>query len=150
MASGGSASQPGEPFEGMILTVIPAELEGARRLISDVASFTSTPVHVAGQAPVHFAALMPFPPDHEIASAIVDHLQKRGGSAPIADVASALVKQFRLTEADVARTIPHSSRPNGESAWRQRLRRVRHSLVKSGQLAAGSARGVWMLAVKNR
>lgn len=89
---------------------------------------------------------MAFPSDDEIRAALLDYVAKRGGSASVEEIASALAKKLKLNEVDLAQRIPHSRRDGGESAWKQRLRRVRHTLVKSGKLAADTQRGVWSLA----
>lgn len=88
---------------------------------------------------------MGFPADEAIAKALLDLLEKRGGSSKSHELAEALAKRLKLTEADLARRISHSSRRHGESAWKQRLRRVRHELVQNGKLARSAERGVWQL-----
>lgn len=92
-----------------------------------------------------FSGRMAFPVDEEIAKALLDLLEKRGGSAKSDELAEALAKRLKLTDADLNRRITHSCRPQGESAWKQRLRRVRYVLVQNGKLARSAERGVWQL-----
>lgn len=89
---------------------------------------------------------MALPEDDEIANGAVDFLAKRGGRGTSGEVAEALAKRFRLTEADLARRIEHSKRSGGESAWKQRLRRVKFTLVSEGKLTRSKERGIWQLA----
>jgi hypothetical protein len=89
---------------------------------------------------------MAFPTDEELAKNLLDLLARTGGSAKTDDIAEGLAKRLKLTDADLNQRIRHAGRPGGESAWRQRLRRVRHYLVKRGKLESGTARGVWVLA----
>lgn len=89
---------------------------------------------------------MAFPPDDEIAAAIVEFVEKHGGTAPVSEIARAVAKRLKISDTDLSQKIRHSGRPGGESAWKQRLRRVRHTLVKGGKLSAGTPRGIWKLA----
>ncbi len=89
---------------------------------------------------------MSFPAVPQIAEAVVDFLAKRGGSAPGEEVADGLAKRFRLTTGDLAKRMPHPSRPGGESSWKLRLRRVKFLLLADGKLARGGKRGAWTLA----
>lgn len=88
---------------------------------------------------------MAFPPEEALAQAVVEVLAARGGSLKSKEVADLVAKRLKVGEADLNRRIAHAARPNGESAWHQRLRRVRHVLVQGGKLARSAERGVWQL-----
>jgi len=65
-------------------------------------------------------------------------------------MADALAKRFKLSQADIELRRGHTARPGGESVWRQRLRRVKYDLIKSGVLVAHPAeRGVWQLVQRH-
>ena len=89
---------------------------------------------------------MAFPDEEALVEAVLEVLAARGGTVRSNEVAELVAKRLNLTEADLNRRMAHPTRPNGESAWRQRLRRVRHVLVQTGKLSRGAGRGVWELA----
>lgn len=89
---------------------------------------------------------MGMPADNVLCDAVVEFLAKRGGVASGVEVVEGLAKKFRLSAADLELRVSHPSRPNGESAWKHRLRRVKFTLRKQGHLASSSGeRGVWRL-----
>jgi hypothetical protein len=85
-------------------------------------------------------------PEPEYEMPILEILLERGGKASSRDVIDSLEKRLngRLTDLD------REPLRSGAIRWRNRAQFVRLSLVKKGDLAQGSPRGVWELTDAGR
>jgi hypothetical protein len=88
---------------------------------------------------------MALPGQQELRAAVLEFLgQQKAKQATANEVADAMARRFGLTRGDVSRKQAHSKRPDGESAWRLQLRRVKFDLARDGAVERGR-RGIWIL-----